>query len=332
MPDSSAISNPRVIITRELADSNQDRMCELFDAVPNHSDKPFSRDDLISAMADCDVLVPTVTDHIDAEMIANAPDRLRLIASFGAGVDHIDLAAARAKKILVTNTPGVFTEDTADMTMALILSAPRRLSDGEKLMRSGQWEGWKPSGMLGHCIGGKKLGIIGMGRIGQAVARRASGFGLSIVYHNRRQLPPAVEESLRASFVSDLDELVRECDIISLHCPHTAETHEMINAERIGMMKPSTYLINTARGDLVNEDALIDALQNERIGGAGLDVYQNEPAIDPRFLTLKNTVLLPHMGSATFEGREASGERVITNIRVWADGHRPPDQVLEGWI
>ena len=332
MSDSPAPSNPRVIITRELADANQNRMCELFDAVPNYTDTPFSRDDLIAAMADCDVLVPTVTDHIDAEMIENAPDRLRLIASFGAGVDHIDLAAARAKKILVTNTPGVFTEDTADMTMALILSAPRRLSDGEKLMRSGQWEGWKPSGMLGHCIGGKKLGIIGMGRIGQAVARRASGFGLSIVYHNRRQLPPAVEESLRANFVADLDALVRECDIISLHCPHTAETHEMINADRISMMKPSTYLINTARGDLVNENALIEALQTGKIGGAGLDVYQNEPAIDPRFLELKNTVLLPHMGSATFEGREASGERVITNIRVWADGHRPPDQVLEGWV
>jgi glyoxylate reductase len=332
MPDSPPLSNPRVIITRELADSNQNRMCELFDAVPNYSDRPFSRDDLIAAMADCDVLVPTVTDHIDAEMIENAPDRLRLIASFGAGVDHIDLAAARAKKIMVTNTPGVFTEDTADMTMALILSTPRRLSEGEKLIRTGQWEGWKPSGMLGHCIGGKKLGIIGMGRIGQAVARRASGFGLSIFYHNRRQLPPAVEESLRASFVADLDELIRECDIITLHCPHTAETHEMINAERIGMMKSSTYLINTARGDLVDENALIEALQNEKIGGAGLDVYQNEPAIDPRFLTLKNTVLLPHMGSATFEGREASGERVITNIRVWADGHRPPDQVLEGWI
>jgi len=332
MADSPPLSNPRVIITRELSDAVQQRMCELFDAVPNYADTPFSRDDLIAAMADCDVLVPTVTDHIDAEMIANAPDRLRLIASFGAGVDHIDLAAARAKKILVTNTPGVFTEDTADMTMALILSAPRRLSDGEKLIRSGQWEGWKPSGMLGHCIGGKKLGIIGMGRIGQAVARRASGFGLSIFYHNRRQLPPAVEESLRASFVADLDELIRECDIITLHCPHTAETHEMINAERIGMMNPSTYLINSARGDLVDEDALIEALQNERIGGAGLDVYQNEPDIDPRFLTLKNTVLLPHMGSATFEGREASGERVITNIRVWADGHRPPDQVLEGWV
>ena len=307
-------------------------MCELFDAVPNHADTPFSRDDLIAAMADCDVLVPTVTDHIDAEMIANAPDRLRMIASFGAGVDHIDLAAARAKKIIVTNTPGVFTEDTADMTMALILSVPRRLSEGEKLMRSGQWEGWKPSGMLGHCIGGKKLGIFGMGRIGQAVARRASGFGMSIVYHNRRQLPPAVEETLRASYVADLEQLIRECDIISLHCPHTAETHEMINAERISQMKPSTYLINTARGDLVDEDALINALENQRIGGAGLDVYQREPDIDPRFLQLKNTVLLPHMGSATFEGREASGERVITNIRVWADGHRPPDQVLDGWV
>jgi len=332
MVDSSPRSKPRVIITRELSDANQNRMCELFDAVPNYADRPFSRDDLIAAMADCDVLVPTVTDHIDAEMIENAPDRLRLIASFGAGVDHIDLAAARAKKILVTNTPGVFTEDTADMTMALILSVPRRLSEGEKLMRSGQWEGWKPSGMLGHCIGGKKLGIVGMGRIGQAVARRASGFGLSIVYHNRRQLPPAVEETLRATYVADLEDLIRECDIITLHCPHTAETHEMINAERIGKMKPSTYLINTARGDLVNENALIKALQNERIGGAGLDVYQNEPDIDPRLLTLRNTVLLPHMGSATFEGREASGERVITNIRVWADGHRPPDQVLEGWV
>jgi len=330
MVDSSPRSKPRVIITRELSDANQNRMCELFDAVPNYADRPFSRDDLIAAMADCDVLVPTVTDHIDAEMIENA--RLRLIASFGAGVDHIDLAAARAKKILVTNTPGVFTEDTADMTMALILSVPRRLSEGEKLMRSGQWEGWKPSGMLGHCIGGKKLGIVGMGRIGQAVARRASGFGLSIVYHNRRQLPPAVEETLRATYVADLEDLIRECDIITLHCPHTAETHEMINAERIGKMKPSTYLINTARGDLVNENALIKALQNERIGGAGLDVYQNEPDIDPRLLTLRNTVLLPHMGSATFEGREASGERVITNIRVWADGHRPPDQVLEGWV
>jgi glyoxylate reductase len=332
MPDSPRPANPRVIVTRELADGIQDRMCELFDAKPNYSDTAFSRDDLIAAMAECDVLVPTVTDQIDAEMIANAPNRLRLIASFGAGVDHIDLAAARARKILVTNTPGVFTEDTADMTMGLILSVPRRLYEGEKLMRSGKWQGWKPSGMLGHCIGGKKLGIIGMGRIGQAVARRASGFGLSIIYHNRRQLPPAVEESLNASYAAELDDLIRECDIISLHCPHTPETHELINAERIAKMKPSTYLINTARGDLINEDALIKALQQEKIGGAGLDVYRREPQIDPRFLDLKNTVLLPHMGSATFEGREASGERVIANIRIWADGHRPPDQVLDGWV
>ena len=330
-PEKSRPAKPRVIITRELADTIHNRMGELFDVVPNLTDHAFTRDDLITAMANCDVLVPTVTDHIDAEMIAGAPERLQLIASFGAGVDHIDLAAARARKILVTNTPGVFTEDTADMTMALILSVPRRLAEGEKLMRSGKWEGWKPSGMLGHCIGGKKLGIIGMGRIGQVVARRASGFGLSIVYHNRRQLPPAVEESLNASYVEDLNELIQTCDIISIHCPSTPETHELINAQRIAMMKPSTYLINTARGDLIDENALIEALQQEKISGAGLDVYAQEPAVDERLLALKNVVLLPHMGSATFEGREASGERVIANIRVWADGHRPPDQVLEGW-
>lgn len=332
MPDSVRPAKPRVIITRELADAVHDRMGELFEVVPNLTDREFSREDLIAAMADCDVLVPTVTDRIDADMIQNAPDRLKLIASFGAGVDHIDLAAARARKIMVTNTPGVFTEDTADMTMALILSVPRRLAEGEKLMRSGKWEGWKPSGMLGHCIGGKKLGIIGMGRIGQAVARRASGFGMSIIYHNRRQLPPAVEESVNATFVADLEELIGNSDIISLHCPHTDETHEMINAKRIAMMKPSTYLINTARGDLVEEDALIKALQDEAISGAGLDVYTQEPKVDDRLLNLKNVVLLPHMGSATFEGREASGERVTANIRVWADGHRPPDQVLDGWI
>lgn len=332
MPDSVRPAKPRVIITRELADAVHDRMAELFDVVPNLTDREFSREDLRAAMADCDVLVPTVTDRIDADMIAGAPERLKLIASFGAGVDHIDLAAARTRKIMVTNTPGVFTEDTADMTMALILSVPRRLAEGEKLMRSGQWEGWKPSGMLGHCIGGKKLGIIGMGRIGQAVARRASGFGMSIHYHNRRQLPPAVEESLNASFVENLEDLLTDCDIISLHCPRTDETFRMINADRIAMMKPSTYLINTARGDLIDEDALIDALQNGAISGAGLDVYTREPAVDKRLLDLKNVVLLPHMGSATFEGREASGNRVIANIRVWADGHRPPDQVLEGWI
>jgi glyoxylate reductase len=331
MPDSPRPARPKVIVTRELADSVHHRMRELFDVELNLTDKAMTRAELISAMQNCDVLVPTVTDHIDAAMIAAAPN-LRLIANFGAGVDHIDLAAARAQKLLVTNTPGVFTEDTADMTMALILSVPRRLAEGEKLMRSGQWEGWKPSGMLGHCIGGKRLGIVGMGRIGQAVARRASGFGMKIHYHNRRPLPPAVEEALNAHYIAVLDELIATCDIISLHCPHTPETSQLINAARIAAMKPTAYLINTARGDIIDENALIEALQAGAIGGAGLDVYTHEPAVDPRLLALKNVVLLPHMGSATFEGREASGERVIANIKIWADGHRPPDQVLEGWV
>ncbi|MDZ7588612.1 MAG: D-glycerate dehydrogenase [Parasphingorhabdus sp.] len=331
MPDTASpqrIVRPRVIVTRELADSVHDRMAELFDVVPNLDDHAFSRDEMMAAMADCDVLVPTVTDRIDADMINAAPDRLRMIANFGAGVDHIDLAAAHSRRIVVTNTPGVFTEDTADMTMALILSVPRRLAEGEKLMRSGQWEGWKPGGMLGHCIGGKTLGIIGMGRIGQAVARRASGFGLSIRYHNRRRLPPALEQSLNASFVEERDELIAQSDILTLHCPYTPQTNRMIDAHAIGLMRPTSYLINTARGDLIDEDALIEALQNRLIGGAGLDVYRHEPAVDPRLLALNNVVLLPHMGSATFEGRAASGERVIANIRFWADGHRPPDQVL----
>jgi glyoxylate reductase len=332
MTDRPRPERPKIIVTRELADSVHERMAQLFDVTPNLDDHAFSREELIDAMARCDVLVPTVTDRIDGEMIRKAPDTLRLIANFGAGVDHIDLAAAREKKIIVTNTPGVFTEDTADMTMALILSVPRRLAEGEKLMRSGMWEGWKPGGMLGHCIGGKTLGIIGMGRIGQAVSRRASGFGMRIQYHNRRRLPHALEESLNAAYVDDLDALVATSDIISLHCPHTEATHELIDARRIALMRPDTYLINTARGEIIDENALIEALESEAIGGAGLDVYRREPAVDPRLLALKNTVLLPHMGSATFEGREASGERVIANIRIWADGHRPPDQVLEGWL
>ena len=324
-------SRPRVIVTRELADSVHDRMGELFDVVPNLSDAAFARDDLIAAMADCDVLVPTVTDRIDAEMLAAAPDRLGLLASFGAGVDHIDLSAARARGIVVTNTPGVFTDDTADLTMALILSVPRRIAEGEKLMRADAWEGWKPSGMLGHRIGGKTLGIVGMGRIGQAVAARASGFGLTICYHSRRALPAKQETRLNATFVPDLDDLIERSDIISLHCPHTKATHRMIDAARIERMRPDSYIINTARGDLIDEDALIAALEAGHLGGAGLDVYAREPDVDARLLKLQNTVLLPHMGSATFEGRAASGERVIQNIRAWADGHRPPDQVLEGW-
>lgn len=306
-------------------------MAELFEVVLSVRDQALSQAELQAAVANCDVLVPTVTDRIDAEVLAAATNRLQLIANFGAGVDHIDLAAARAHDIMVANTPGVFTEDTADMTMALILSVPRRLAEGEKLMRSGQWQGWAPSAMLGHRVGGKLLGIIGMGRIGLAVARRARAFGLSIHYHNRRRLPVAVEAELGASYHASVDTLLRIVDIVTLHCPHTPETHELVSAARIATMKPSAYLINTARGEVVDEDALINALSHGGIAGAGLDVYNHEPAVDARLLSLDNVVLLPHLGSATVEGREASGERVIANIRAWCDGHRPMDQVIEGW-
>ncbi|MGQ0279355.1 MULTISPECIES: D-glycerate dehydrogenase [Sphingopyxis] len=331
MPDSSRPKRPRVIVTRQLMPAVEARMAELFDVALSAHDHAFTKDELKAAVADCDVLVPTVTDEIDAEIIGAAGDRLKLIANFGAGVDHIDLAAARAKGIMVANTPGVFTEDTADMTMALILSVPRRLAEGEKLMRSGKWQGWAPSAMLGHRVGGKLLGIVGMGRIGLAVARRARAFGLSIHYHNRRRLPETIEEELGASYHASVDTLLRISDVVTIHCPHTAETHEMVSAARIGAMKPTAYLINTARGEIIDEKALIAALKTGRIAGAGLDVYTHEPAVDPDLLALDNVVLLPHLGSATIEGREASGEKVIANIRAWCDGHRPPDQVLEGW-
>lgn len=307
-------------------------MAELFDAEFNGTDAPMSRDALIAAMQRCDILVPTVTDHIDGAMIAAAGDRLGLIANFGAGIEHIDLAAARARKIIVTNTPGVFTDDTADMTMALIISVPRRMGAGVRVLLSGQWQGWGPSDLLGHRIGGKVLGIIGMGRIGQAVAHRARAFGLEVIYHNRHRLPVAFENMLGARFSEDLDALVAQADILSLHCPASADTHHILSAARIARMKPGAYVINTARGQLIDEEALIAALHDGRIGGAGLDVFSHEPAVDPRLLAHPNVVAMPHLGSATIEGREASGERVIANIRFWADGHRPPDQVLEGWV
>jgi glyoxylate reductase len=330
MAQHTRIDRPRIIITRKLLPAVEARMAQLFDVQFNNDDRALDRSALAAAMTDCDVLVPTVTDRIDADLITAAVPRLRLIANYGAGVNHIDLAAAKAKGIMVTNTPGVFTDDTADLTMALILSVPRRLGEGEKLMRSGTWGGWRPSGMLGHRIGGKTLGIVGFGRIGEAVAARARAFGMDILYIKRKRLPQSIEEELGVTFEPDLDRLVARSDIVSLHCPLTAETDGLINARRIALMKPTAYLINSSRGELVDEAALIDALQSEAIAGAGLDVYTHEPAVDARLLTLNNVVLLPHLGSATFEGREASGERVITNIRMWADGHRPPDQILEG--
>lgn len=326
------VPNPKVVVTRELSDDVMARMEQLFDASLNRDDTPYRRDQLLAAVQNCDVLVPTVTDDIDAALIDSAGERLKLIANFGAGVNHIDLKACRRRGIIVTNTPGVLTEDTADMTMALIVSVPRRLAEGEKLVRSGQWKGWSPGGMLGHRIGGKALGIIGMGRIGQAVARRARAFGLSIHYHNRHRLPKVVEAELGAQWHPNLDEMLGNIDILTLHTPRNADSENLLSAERIALLRAHVYVINTSRGGIVDEEALTDALESGRLAGAGLDVWRHEPQIDPRLLALPNVVMTPHMGSATFEGRMASGEKVITNIRVWADGHRPPDQVLEGWV
>lgn len=325
-------AKPRVIVTRRLPQMVEQRMAALFDTRFNLTDTPMDRAALAEAMKACDVLVPTITDDIDAELLAAAGDNLQFIANFGAGVDHIDLHAARAKDIIVTNTPGVLTEDTADMTMALILSVPRRLAEGEKLVRSGAWSGWSPSSMLGHRIGGKRLAIIGMGRIGRAVAARARAFGLEIGYHNRHRLPAHVEAELGASWSDDIDSLLGLADIISVHCPLTDQTEGMIDARRFALMKPTAYFINTSRAEITDEKALIAALEQGRLAGAGLDVYSHDPAADPRLLALPNVVLLPHMGSATHEGRIATGERVVTNIRMWVGGDRPPDQVLEGWL
>ncbi|HEX8055939.1 MAG TPA: D-glycerate dehydrogenase [Novosphingobium sp.] len=322
---------PRVIVTRRLLPETEARMTELFDVAINADDVPMSRDALVAAMQECDVLVPTVTDRIDGAMIAEAGTRMGLIANFGAGVDHIDLAAARARKIVVTNTPSVFTDDTADMAMAMIISVPRRLPEGSRMLLEGQWTGWGPSNFLGSSLGGKRLAIVGMGRIGQAVAHRARGFGLEVVYHNRHRLPPAIENMLGARYEPDLDKLIAEADILTLHCPASAGTHHILDARRIASMKPSACVINTARGDIVDEEALIAALESGRLAGAGLDVYAREPAVDPRLLALPNVVLIPHLGSATTEGRGAAGLRLIANVRFWIDGHRPPDQVLEGW-
>jgi glyoxylate reductase len=303
----------------------------LFDCQFNTDDHAMTREEIIAVAQGCDVLVPTVTDSIDAALIAAMPTSIRMIANFGAGVNHIDLAAAKAKGIIVTNTPGVFTDDTADLTMALILNVPRRLGEGHRLMRSGEWQGWSPTGMLGHRVGGKTLGIVGFGRIGEAVAIRARAFGMQLLYNKRQRLPASIEEELGIAFEPDLDRLVAKSDIVTLHCPLTAETDRLMSRERIAMMKPDAYLINSSRGELVDEDALIEALTRGKIAGAGLDVYTHEPAVDSRFLSIPNVVLLPHLGSATYEGRTASGEKVIANIRIFADGHRPPDQVLEGW-
>jgi glyoxylate reductase len=303
-------------------------MMELFACRLNLDDTPLSKPELIAAAKRADVLVPTVTDRIDAEVLAAAGPALKLIASFGTGVDHVDLAAAQQRGIVVTNTPGVLTEDTADMTMALILAVSRRLAEGERLIRSGGWTGWGPTSMLGHRIWGKRLGILGMGRIGMALARRAKGFGLSVHYHNRRPVPEEIESALDATYWESLDQMLAHMDIVSVNCPHTPATYHLLSARRLRLLQPQAILVNTARGEIVDEEELLRLLETRAIAGAGLDVFEHEPAIDPRLRALDNVVLLPHMGSATIEGRLAMGEKVIINIKTFADGHRPPDRVL----
>lgn len=331
-PPNLPAGKPKVVVTRHLPPSVETRMSELFEATLNTGDTPMGREDLIAAMATCDVLVPTVTDRIDADMIERAGERLRLIANFGAGTEHIDLAAAAARRIMVTNTPGVFTDDTADLAMAGIIGVPRRIREGVELIRSGKWTGWAPTGMLGRKLGGKVLGVIGMGRIGQAVAHRARAFGLEVAYYNRKRLPTSVEQMLGVRFVEDVDALVAEADILTLHCPLTEETRHIIDTRRIGMMKPGACIVNTARGELIDQEALIAALNSGHLAGAGLDVYPNEPEVDKRLIRHPNVMTLPHIGSATVEGREASGEKVIANIQFWVNGHRPPDQVLTALV
>jgi glyoxylate reductase len=325
----SSHNKPRVFVTRRLPDKVQARMMELFNTRLNESDTPLSRAQLIEAVKNADVLVPTVTDTIDREVIEAAGPDLKLIASFGTGVDHVDLAAAKERGILVTNTPGVLTEDTADMAMALILAVPRRLIEGDRLVRSGEWQGWAPTSMLGQRIWGKRLGIIGMGRIGQAVARRALGFGLSIHYHNRKRVYPEIEEELDATWWESLDQMLAHMDIITIHCPSTPATFHLLSARRLKLISPTSYIVNTSRGHAIDEAALAALLEERSIAGAGLDVYENEPSVNAKLLKLNNVVLLPHMSSATREGRLDMGEKVLINIRTWADGHTPPDRVIE---
>jgi len=324
-----ATSKPLVIVTRKVPEAIEARMMELFDTRLNDDDHPMSSDELVEAVKIADVLVPTVTDRIDSRILSQANENLRLIASFGAGVDHIDLATARTRGITVTNTPGVLTEDTADMTMALILAVPRRLAEGERLVRSGDWAGWGPTSMLGHRIWGKRLGIIGMGRIGSAVARRARGFGLSVHYHNRRRVPDMLEQELEATYWESLDQMLARMDIISVNCPHTPATFHLLSARRLDLLQPHAYIVNTSRGEVIDEAALTRMLRDGRLAGAGLDVFEHEPAINPKLLELEKVVLLPHMGSATIEGRIDMGEKVLINIKTFVDGHSPPDRVID---
>ena len=327
-----ASRKPKVVVTRKLPDSVETRMRELFDTELNLDDAPMSREALVAAVQRADVLAPTITDRLDADLLSQAGDRLKLIANFGAGVDHIDVAAASARGIVVTNTPGVLTEDTADLTMALIMASLRRVVEGANVVQAGDFLGWTPTWMLGRRLGGKRLGIIGMGRIGQALARRARAFGLSVHYHNRKPVSPRIAEELEATYWESLDQMLARVDIVSVNCPHTPATYHLLSARRLKLIQPHAVLVNTARGEIIDEEALADLLRAGAMAGAGLDVYVHESQINPKLLKLPNVGLLPHMSSATIEGRVDMGEKVIVNIKTWMDGHRPPDRVIPAML
>ena len=321
-----------VVVTRRLPEVVETRMSELFDVQLRETDEPMTRPQLVEAVKTADVLVPTVTDVVDAGLLGQAGENLKLIASYGAGVDHVDVATARQRGILVSNTPGVVTDDTADMAMALMLAVSRRIPEGLSLMQSGDWEGWSPTAMLGGRLGGRRLGILGMGRIGQAVARRAAAFGMQVHYHNRRRLRPEIEKELEATYWESLDQMISRMDVLSVNCPHTPATFHLINARRLKLMKNTAVIVNTSRGEVIDENALTRTLRAGDIAGAGLDVYEHGQDINPRLRELRNVVLLPHMGSATVEGREEMGEKVIINIKTFDDGHRPPDLVVPSMV
>ena len=322
----------KVVLTRRLPEPVETRLKELFDVTLRDHDTPMSRAELVDAVKTCDVLVPTITDKIDAGLLGQAGENLKLVANFGAGIDHIDVETARQRGILVSNTPDVVTEDTADMAMALLMAVVRKIPQGLQAMQSGEWTGWSPTAYLGGRLGGRRLGILGMGRIGQAVARRASAFGMQIHYHNRRRLRPEIEDTLGATYWESLDQMVARMDILSINCPHTPSTFHLMNARRLRLLKPSAVIVNTSRGEVIDENALTRMLRANELAGAGLDVYEHGTDINPRLRELENVVLLPHMGSATLEGRIEMGEKVIINIKTYADGHRPPDMVVPSML
>lgn len=321
-----------VVVTRRLPKPVEDRMAELFDVELRDQDTQLNKDELTGLMQSCDVLVTTITDAVDAGMIEEAGEKLKLIANYGAGVDHIDVLAARKRGILVSNTPDVATEDTADMTIALIMAVVRRIPEGLAVMQSGKWDGWAPTAMLGGRLSGRSLGILGLGRIGQAVARRAHAFGMQVHYHNRKRLRIETEEDLHATYWESLDQMVARMDVISINCPHTPSTFHLMNARRLKLMKPDAVIVNTSRGEVIDENALTRMLRAKEISGAGLDVLEHGNQINPRLRELDNVVLLPHMSSATVEGRIEMGEKVLLNVMTFADGHRPPDQVIPSML